>query len=148
MSCENGGFLHARHDEIRDIQATLLKENCNDDEREPYLQPITGEVFTRSTNTIDEARLDLKARCFWRLGQVAFFDVRITHPNAPTSRDQTVEQIYHRNDQEKKRQYNDRVMEIEQGTFTPLVYSTMGGMAPECQKYAKHLSERIAKQTE
>ena len=35
-------------------------------------------------------------------------------------------------------------MEIEQGTFTPLVYSTMGGMAPECQNYTKHLAERIA----
>ena len=35
-------------------------------------------------------------------------------------------------------------MEIEQGTFTPLVYSTMGGMAPECERYIKHLSERIA----
>ena len=35
-------------------------------------------------------------------------------------------------------------METEQGTFTPLVYSTMGGMAPECERYTKHLSERIA----
>ena len=144
MSCKKGGFVHTRHDEIRDIQATLLKEICNVVEREPHLQPVTGEVFTRSTNTGDEARLDLKARGFWRRGQVAFFDIRITHPNAPTSKNQTVEQIYHRNEQEKKRQYNDRVMEIEQGTFTPLVYSTMGGMAPECERYTRHLSERIA----
>ena len=35
-------------------------------------------------------------------------------------------------------------MEIEQGTFTSLVYSAMGGMAPECQNYTKHLAERIA----
>ena len=34
-------------------------------------------------------------------------------------------------------------METEQGTFTPLVYSTMGGMAPECERNTKHLSERI-----
>ena len=105
MSCKKGGFIHARHDEVRDIQAEI----CNHVEREPNLQPVTGEVFTRSTNTEDEARLDLKARGFWRRGQVAFFDIRMTHPNAPTSRDQTVEQIYHRNEQDKKRQYNDRV---------------------------------------
>ena len=141
MSCKKGGFVHARHDEIRDIQATLLKEICNDVEREPHLQPTTGEVFNRSTNIVDEARLDLKARGW---GQVAFFDIRITHPNAPTSRDQTVDQIYHCNEQEKERQYNEGVMEIQQGTFTPLVYSTMGGMAPECQNYTKQLSERIA----
>ena len=74
MSCKMAGFVHARHDEIRDIQATLLKEICNDVEREPHLQPITGEVFTRSTKSGDEARLDLKARGFWIRVQVAFFD--------------------------------------------------------------------------
>ena len=94
------------HGTMKFIQATLLKEICNDVEREPHLQPITGKVFTRSTKIGDEARLDLKARGFWRRGQVAFFDIRITHPNAPASRDQTLEQIYHRDEQEKKRQYN------------------------------------------
>ena len=107
MSCKKGGFVHAWHDEIRNIQATLLKEICNVVEREPHLQPVTGEVFTGSTNTGDEVRLDLKARGFWRRGQVTFFDTRITHPNPPTSKNQTVEQIYHRNEQEKERQYND-----------------------------------------
>ena len=33
---------------------------------------------------------------------------------------------------EKKRKYNSRVTEIEQGTFTPLVFTTTGGMADEC----------------
>ena len=80
---------------ICDIQAKLLKEICNDVEREPHLQPVTREVFTQSTNTGDKARLDLKARGFWRQGQVAFFDIRIMHPNTLTSRNQTVEQIYH-----------------------------------------------------
>ena len=32
-------------------------------------------------------------------------------------------------------QYAQRVMEIEQGTFTPLVFTTTVGMADECDKY-------------
>ena len=60
-----------------DIQATLLKEICNDVEGQPHLQPVTGEVFTRSTNTGDEAGSDLKARGFWRWGQVAFSGTRL-----------------------------------------------------------------------
>ena len=32
----------------------------------------------------------------------------------------------------KKRKYNSRVTEIEQRTFTPLVFTTTGGMAHEC----------------
>ena len=36
------------------------------------------------------------------------------------------------------------VMEIEQGTFTPLVFTTTGGMAGECVKYHSRLAELIA----
>ena len=35
-------------------------------------------------------------------------------------------------------------MEIEQGTFTPLVFTTTGGMANECVKYHSRLAELIA----
>ena len=36
------------------------------------------------------------------------------------------------------------VMEIEQGTFTPLVFTTTDGMADECVKYHSRLAELIA----
>ena len=36
--------------------------------------------------------------------------------------------------------YTSRVMEVEQATFTPLVFTTTGGMAPECQVYLIFLS--------
>ena len=45
---------------------------------------------------------------------------------------------------EKKRQYAERVMEIEQGTFTPLVSTTTGGIADECVKYHSRFAELIA----
>ena len=35
-------------------------------------------------------------------------------------------------------------MEIEQGTFTPLVFTTTGGMANECVKYHSRPAELIA----
>ena len=35
-------------------------------------------------------------------------------------------------------------MEIEQGTFTPLVFTTTGRMADECVKYHSRLAELIA----
>ncbi|KAK3735137.1 hypothetical protein QZH41_000006 [Actinostola sp. cb2023] len=45
---------------------------------------------------------------------------------------------------EKKRMYSKRVMEIEQGTFTPLVFTTTGGMGNECLRYHSRLAELIA----
>ena len=44
-------------------------------------------------------------------------------------------QIYRQHETEKKRQYASRVLEVEQATFTPLVFSTTGGMAAECKRY-------------
>ena len=35
-------------------------------------------------------------------------------------------------------------MDIEHGTFTPLVFTTIGGMADECVKHHSRLAELIA----
>ena len=66
------------------------------------------------------------------------------HPNADSHRDLTPKQIYEKHENEKKRQYAERVMEIEQETFTSLVFTTTGGKADECVKYHSRLSELIA----
>ena len=45
---------------------------------------------------------------------------------------------------EKKHKYNSHVTEIEQGTFTPLVFTTTGGMADECLRYHSRLAELLS----
>ena len=88
----------------------------------------------RGANTASDARLDIVARGFWERQRLAFFDVRICHPNADSYRDMDLNQIYRQHETEKKRQYASRVLEVEQATFTPLVFSTTGGMAAECKR--------------
>ena len=69
MDCKKGGFVHARHDNLRNLEAALLSEVCKDVVSEPHLQPTTGEEFDlRSVNTDDEVGLDVKARSFYRQG--------------------------------------------------------------------------------
>ena len=49
-----------------------------------------------------------------------------------TYRDLTPKLIYEKHENDKKtekRQYAERVREIEQGTFNPLVFTSTGGMA-------------------
>ena len=78
MICHMGGFPTIRHNEIRDITASLLTEVCNNVTTEPPLQPLSGENMTaRSANTNDGARVDIRARGFWNVSQDAFFDVRV-----------------------------------------------------------------------
>ena len=35
-------------------------------------------------------------------------------------------------------------MNVEQGTFTPLVFTTTGGMGEECKRYHNRLAELVA----
>ena len=53
----------------------------------------------------------------------------------------TLEQIYKLHENDKKCPYLSRVLEVEQGTFAPLVFTTTGGMSEECQCYHSHLAE-------
>ena len=145
LSCKKGGFITLRHDTIRDVFTTQLDKVCHNVQAEPHLIPLDGETFDlRSANTSEEARLDIKATGFWRRGQTAFFDVRVTHVNSASNRNQSTESVFLKNENEKKRAYLQRVIEVEQGTFTPLVLGTNGGMGQECAVFIKHLAAKLA----
>ena len=117
---------------------------CNDLELEPVLQEVTGETLNHGANKAPDARLDIHARGFWERQRSALFHVRLCQPNGDSYRDLTPKQIYKKHENDKKRQYAQRVMEIEQGTFTTLVFMTTGGMADERVKYHSRLAELIA----
>ena len=135
-----------RHNELRDFTASLLTEVCHNVAVEPKLQPLNGESFQhRSANTDSEARLDIRARGFWNRGQDAFFDIRVFNPNAPSHRDQDLHHLYQKNEQQKKRAYNERILEVEKGVFTPLVFSTTGGMGRESTVFYKRLADSLAR---
>ena len=69
LSCPRGGFTIQRHNEVRDITANLLTEVCHQVSTEPDLQPVTRETFNQvSTNTQDNARLDVAMNGFWGRG--------------------------------------------------------------------------------
>ena len=52
--------------------------------------------------------------------------------------------VHRSNDAAKKREYNARVMHVELGTVTPLVFSSLGGMSVECSKFYSRLNEMLA----
>ena len=52
-----------------------------------------------------------------------------------------------RHEKEKKREYNSRIMNIEHGTFTPLVFWVSGLLGKECSMFHQHMAEKIAKKT-
>ena len=92
----------------------------------------------------DEARLDVSARGFWGCRyQRSFFDVRVFNPSASSYRNTAVASLYRRFEREKQRRYEQRVREVEMGSFTPLVFSTFGGMGGAATTVYKRLASLL-----
>ena len=56
----------------------------------------------------------------------------------------SIKSILQKHETEKKRAYNRRVMEVEHGSFTPLVFTTTGVMSHECSIFHKALAEKLS----
>ena len=137
--------MSTRHNDVRDFTAELLSEVCNDVAIEPLLTPLTGETFMyRSANVEEHALLDVSARGVWMRGSRAFFDVKVFNPLALTYSNQTLKAAHKSNENSKKRLYAERVINVEHGTFTPLVFSCLGGMSVECAHFFNRLSDKLS----
>ena len=143
LNCHLGGYVNMRHNNIRNYEANLLREICKDVKIEPDLLPI-GTGNGSSTNTDDKSRLDVSAVGLWAPMQRTFLDVRVFHPNSASYLNKTAEQLYIQHERQKKRKYNDRVIHVEKGSFSPLIFSTTGGMGPESTRYHKRIAELIS----
>ncbi len=133
-----------RHNEVRDVTASLLTEVCHGVTTEPHLQSLSGETMShRSANTEVGARLDIAMYGFWGSRfEKAFLDVRVNC--AQLNRHGSLGSVYRRHEQEKKRQYKQRVQEIEHATFTSLVRSKMGGMGKAAMTFYKRLASMLS----
>ena len=92
LTCSTGGFPSLRHNEVRDITASLLKRVANSVAIEPHLQPLSGEQLRYKTaSTEDQARLDVAASGVWggRFERV-FLDIRVFNPFAPSNRSSSI----------------------------------------------------------
>ena len=146
LSCHLGGFTSIRHNELRDLTADLLQQACHDVRVEPPLEPLTGEGYSaRSANTAQEARLDVSVRGLFVPYQKVFADIRVVNPTAMRYERQSPEQILEMNASEKKRQYCKRVLEVENATFCPLIFTTNGGMGRECQVFYNRLAQELSR---
>ena len=144
LTCKKGGFVHVRHNAVRDTVHELMTEVCKDVQLEPALLPVTGETLHASANKNDGARSDVSALSFWIPMSRAFFDIRVFNPMAQTNWNRGLEATYRYQEQEKKQKYNQRILEVEKGSFTPLVFSCSGGAAPEATAFIKQLALKLS----
>ena len=133
-----------RHNSLVSLITNLLvSAGCRDVVTEPLLLPTAGVTLPPGSNTADNARADVSARSIWNPLERAFLDVRVYHAQAPSNRNlKTIPRMYSHHEEQKKRAYNARILEVERGVFTPLVFSTSGGMGEEAKPYSRGLQQR------
>ena len=92
------------------------------------LQELMGEVFQAKTAKVEkESRPDVAARGFWMRGQKLFCDIRVFNPLAKCYCKKSLEKMHETNEKEKKIIYAARIIEVEHGSFTPLVFHALEG---------------------
>ena len=143
LMCKKGGYVILRHNRLRDLEAELMKEVCTDVRTEPTLLPIANRSNV-SGNTTDQGRPDVSGVGVWSPMEKTFIDVRIFHPNAPTYISKDLPQVYKTHEREKKRDYNNRIIQVENASFSPIVLSTFGGMGEEASRFHNRLAKLIA----
>ena len=125
-----------------------MKKVSHDVEVEPHLQPLDNETFTNSTCTEVEARLDISAKGIWgsRIER-SFYDVKIFNPYAPTNRIKDTKNSYLLHENLKRLKYQDRILDIEDGSFSPLIFATTGGASPITHKVIRRIASLIAQKS-
>ena len=52
--------------------------------------------------------------------------------------------VFTANEREKKRHYNERIIKVDRGSFTPLIFSMNGGMGVEAEHFFKALANELS----
>ena len=107
---------------------------------------LSQETLARATLiTQDGVRLDIAANGFWEgRYQRTFLDVRIFKPHAKSYCRTPLPACYRIHENTKKRAYEQRILEVEHASFTPLVFSASGGLSKEATYFYKRLASRLA----
>ena len=143
LQCQTGGYVIKRHNRIRDMLANFLDDVAHGVHTEPVLQPLTGERLAEGSNCKEDARVDVAARGFWQDCEMAFFDVKVFNPFAKSHLAYSLEAAFRSCEKMKKRAYNDRIIRVEHGTFTPVVLSAFGGFGVESSAFISKLVEKL-----
>ncbi len=81
---------------------------------------------------------------FWRECRQAFFDVKVVSPFARSCSHMSQSSLFRMAEKSKLREHKERIRDVEHGDFNPLVFTTVGGMAPRSQVVVKKLAETLS----
>ena len=115
---------------------------------ESLLTPLMGEELPKPSDASNLTKADVSVRGLLIHRQTTFCDVRVFNSLVKCHLHCSLSAVHKNNENEKKQEYNQRMqnLQVEHGSFTPLVFSCFGGMSRECNRFFSHTAGRLAKQ--
>ena len=145
--CRCGGLVNERHDDVKKLFALECRRVFSDVGLEPMLAPLEGEEATfryKTANRKDDARSDVRVRNFFTKKRNAFFEFRVLYPLASSYLGKNASQLFEEVAQQRRREYCQRIVEVDDGDFTPMIMFSNGCMGPEMTAVIKQLGRLIA----
>ena len=131
-----------RHNNIRDLEAALLRPICRDVKIEPKLMPL-GCTGTQSTNIADGARPDVSAVGLWSPMERTFLDVCVIHVNSPSYEGSTPAQLYERNENRNNVYTTTESCTSREALFHPLFSQLLVEWDPNARGIIKGLQNSL-----
>ena len=75
---------------------------------------------------------------------ITLIDIRVFNPHSRSNRSAPHTIVYQRHEKEKRRHYEERVGQVEQASFVPVVMSASGGMGPASTALYKRIAHLLA----
>ena len=142
LSCSYGGYTIMWHNELRDI---LLPNCCRRFAQMFKLNHLSPTPIWWTP--VPENCKSWRWSAFGCTLLPQTSGLTIDNPLA-SSNNQPLSTCYRKQELEKRRHYDQRVREVEHGSFTPLVFNTLGGIGPTASVVFKRISSMIADKTD
>ena len=132
---------------IHPLFGELCAEVGYDVKVEPDLLPLTGERFDHKTAKVAaDVRSDVRVRGFFTKEQNAFFEFRIVYPFASSYLKLAPAELYEHVAHLRNMEYEQRINQVDNGSFTPMIMLSTGGMGSEMTIAIKHLARKLAEE--
>ena len=137
--------MSRRHKEVlRAWKAYLERGGATAVYEEPWLLPLKkkhGVSVRPSTTLASDARADIVARGLFQHGRDDYYDIAVLDTGADCYRGKLSIDILEAYEEKKKGKYHDRI--APHGSFTPLICSIYGTLAPAAAKLAHKVANKV-----
>ena len=137
LACKKCGLLTLRHNEFRDAVGDLAFLVWKDVQREPVIREYNPQDETPALIA------DLFCRGVYVGQGGASFDIRVSDTDAISYQNRIPMSVLHSVEVERKTKFSDACQERHM-SFTPLVVSVDGMLAPEFANFLRRIGEALS----